>query len=56
MKMYKMKLMNKISSVGTALFNQDYLVGEDFRLFEDVDSMSVSAYAQAVCELERTSV
>lgn len=27
--MYKMKLMNKISSVGTALFNQDYLVGED---------------------------
>ena len=29
MKMYKMKLMNKISSVGTALFNQDYLVGED---------------------------
>ena len=34
----------------------DYLVGEDFRLFEDVDSMSVSAYAQAVCELERTSV
>lgn len=29
MKMYKIKLMNKISSVGTALFNQDYLVGED---------------------------
>ena len=27
--MYKIKLMNKISSVGTALFNQDYLVGED---------------------------
>ena len=34
----------------------DYLVGEDFRLFEDVDFLSVSAYAQAICEWERTSV
>ena len=39
-------------------FNEiyDYLVGGDFRLFNDVDCLSVSAYSQSVCDLEKTSV